>query len=875
MPLLKFTSSSGLLRSVTRVVATRLAPNISILSRLSQSTGLPFSTEVASVDRNNALMKEYVCDTRDFTQLGSKDRTTIVETLRKLATLASAIKTASEKHCISETLWAQSLSILKKEYNTRASAMYADDLSAFHAFVQRCAAARAGHASLASTVDELMPKIVQIAEENFAEQLQVFRERRQGADLRQPHTWYPLARSMKRRIIFHAGPTNSGKTYNALQALKNAWSGVYCGPLRLLALEVFESVNLEGVYCSLLTGQERRELPFARHASCTVEMLSVDTAVDVAVIDEIQMIGDDGRGASWTRAVLGVPASEVHLCGDPAAEPVVRALCAVTGDDLEVVCYARLTAITPLKESLENDYSKIEEGDAVVAFSRKDIYSIRRTIERKTNHKCCVVYGSLPPETRSAQARLFNDPNSGYRVLVASDAIGMGLNLNIRRIVFHTMNKFNGQSTGPIPPAQVKQIAGRAGRRSSIYPEGFATALVEGDVPYLHACMGAPTPPITAAGLFPNAEQLAAFAALLPRGTPLPTIIREFTSASQLDGPYFMCRSDDVAATAQLLETYRASLSLEQRAALCLVPVNLRNIDVRNFFMSFLDQYTRGQPVRLRLQLPINDPSYLVHDLESLEVKASALDTYLWLAARLSKAGTAFPDVDEAVRKRSAVSDMLEQALAQLTEDTKEAMAWATRKQQWAQAAKDRNRDGVGRTRSGGHHEARGARKQHSEPFVKQQGAIGRAMAPSSHSQSKPTPLGAEDSAQDEATTAHGRKGHSKADAAPSTSNGKVSHVRPRIQGARKVVLQRTEDAARAGVSERTVQRLQAELRRHRSKEEGKQHRQAHTKGKHADPASLVQSVVVSDSTRMASHVLTAQAGSQVPVPADVMSASP
>jgi ATP-dependent RNA helicase SUPV3L1/SUV3 len=131
---------------------------------------------------------------------------------------------------------------------------------------------------------------------------------------------------MKRKITYHAGPTNSGKTYNALVALKEAWSGVYCGPLRLLALEVYDSLNLDGTPCSLLTDQERRQAPFAGHVSCTVEMLGVEERVDCAVIDEIQLIGDEFRGASWTRAVLGVPAAHVHLCGDPSAVPVVAAL---------------------------------------------------------------------------------------------------------------------------------------------------------------------------------------------------------------------------------------------------------------------------------------------------------------------------------------------------------------------------------------------------------------------------------------------------------------------------------------------------------------------------------------------------------------------
>ncbi|CAN0451495.1 unnamed protein product, partial [Discosporangium mesarthrocarpum] len=103
------------------------------------------------------------------------------------------------------------------------------------------------------------------------------------------------------------GPTNSGKTYQAIERLKKAKGdgtapgGVFCGPLRLLALEVYEQLNSQGVYCNLLTGQERRDLPFATHVSCTIEMLPTDSAkYEVAVIDEIQMIADSQRGASWT-----------------------------------------------------------------------------------------------------------------------------------------------------------------------------------------------------------------------------------------------------------------------------------------------------------------------------------------------------------------------------------------------------------------------------------------------------------------------------------------------------------------------------------------------------------------------------------------------
>jgi hypothetical protein len=120
------------------------------------------------------------------------------------------------------------------------------------------------------------------------------------SDLRIPHDWYPYARMIRRRIIYHGGPTNSGKTYHALKRLRETeGTGLYCGPLRLLALEIYERLNREGVYTNLLTGQEKKELPYSTHTSCTLEMVDITKPYNVAVIDEIQMIADENRGYAW------------------------------------------------------------------------------------------------------------------------------------------------------------------------------------------------------------------------------------------------------------------------------------------------------------------------------------------------------------------------------------------------------------------------------------------------------------------------------------------------------------------------------------------------------------------------------------------------
>ena len=248
------------------------------------------------------------------------------------------------------------------------------------------------------------------------------------ADLRYPVEWYPATRAMRRKFIMHVGPTNSGKTYQALKRLEQAESGIYAGPLRLLAHEVFTRLNAKGMKSDLITGDEKNEQEGASLKSCTVEMVPLNVDVDVAVIDEIQMIGHRERGWAWTQAVLGLKAKEIHLCGEERSVPLMRELVASMGDELEINTYKRLSPLET-SASLRGRLANLKKGDCVVVFSVVGIHAMKRDIEKATQKRVAIVYGSLPPEIRAQQAKLFNDPENDYDFLVASDAIGMGLNL--------------------------------------------------------------------------------------------------------------------------------------------------------------------------------------------------------------------------------------------------------------------------------------------------------------------------------------------------------------------------------------------------------------------------------------------------------------
>ena len=156
---------------------------------------------------------------------------------------------------------------------------------------------------------------------------------------------YQVARSLNRQIHFHLGPTNSGKTYQALLKLQAAESGVYLAPLRLLAMEIRDRLMEAGVPCNLITGEERQLIPGAKHTACTVEMMNPNQAVDVAIIDEIQMLQDEARGYAWTSALIGAPAKEVFVCGaNSVTTPCIRAIEAL-GEKYDITHLERKTPL--------------------------------------------------------------------------------------------------------------------------------------------------------------------------------------------------------------------------------------------------------------------------------------------------------------------------------------------------------------------------------------------------------------------------------------------------------------------------------------------------------------------------------------------------
>ena len=280
--------------------------------------------------------------------------------------------------------------------------------------------------------------------------------------------FYPLARTMHRHFILHVGPTNSGKTYDAIADLMSARNGVYLAPLRLLALENQEKMNANGVPCNLYTGEEQIVVEGAKHTSSTIETLSLEQKYDVAVIDEAQLISDEQRGWAWTRAILGVRANVIHVCMSADAEYIVKKMIEMCDDSWEVVQHERNTPL--IVETKTFDFPKhVQPGDALIVFSRRSVWDVAAELENR-KIKASVIYGALPPSVRREEVRKFVDGETS--VVVATDAIGMGLNLPIKRVVFLENEKFDGKIRRQLNHSEYKQIAGRAGRRG-IFDNGY------------------------------------------------------------------------------------------------------------------------------------------------------------------------------------------------------------------------------------------------------------------------------------------------------------------------------------------------------------------------------------------------------------------
>ena len=263
--------------------------------------------------------------------------------------------------------------------------------------------------------------------------------------------------STKKRITAVLGPTNTGKTHLAVETMLKYKSGIIGFPLRLLAREIFdkciEKAGRENV--ALITGEEKIIPKSPKYYICTAESMPQDIFVEFVAIDEVQMCIDHERGHIFTDRILNARGEKLTMfLGSHSMKRIIESL----NNEVEFVNRERLSKLT---YSGYKKISRLSPKTALIAFSIDEVYAIGELVRRQKGG-AAVIMGSLSPKTRNAQVELYQSGDANF--LVATDAIGMGINMDINNVSFTNLKKFDGKKTRRLNLSEISQIAGRAGR---------------------------------------------------------------------------------------------------------------------------------------------------------------------------------------------------------------------------------------------------------------------------------------------------------------------------------------------------------------------------------------------------------------------------
>ena len=493
-------------------------------------------------------------------------------------------------------------------------------------------------------------------------QAQIEEERERRRELRKRllasfPTWQHEGRAQQ-RIFLHVGPTNSGKTHDALVALADAGSGWYLAPLRLLAFEVFDRLNERGVRCNLLTGEEYIPIPGAAITAATVEMFNSNDSGRCVVIDEAHMLADPDRGWAWTRAFMEAQAPEIRVISPPFARDLIEQMSNAAGLPITVVEHQRLTPIRVAERFWTlND---LPSKTILVAFSRQSVLQLKTELERM-KRSVSVVYGNLPPEVRRKQAERFATGQTD--ICVATDAVGMGLNLPADHVCFYEAAKFDGRQSRVLYPNEVQQIGGRAGRYG--YSEyGEVGAMNKQDLRLIRQLFNTPPEPLTHAHVAPTVDDLE----MIPG-----SLAERLLQWSMLQSiPEALRRS---VRTADLTERIELAAMLTDREVAQLglaAAMRLINAPTRTNTRSYWYECAQSILARQPMTLPPLPPAEIVnsYNLEAAEISVACADIYLWLSRRPEFERYA-PDAPEVRLQRGEWSQEIDGALLRRLDSAK------------------------------------------------------------------------------------------------------------------------------------------------------------------------------------------------------------
>ena len=261
----------------------------------------------------------------------------------------------------------------------------------------------------------------------------------------------------KNKITAVLGPTNTGKTFLAIEIMLSFESGMIGFPLRLLAREVYDKIiqKIDPKKVALITGEEKIIPSNAKYFLCTVESMPIDKNLEFVAVDEIQMCSDNERGHIFTDRLLNLRGEKLTMF---MGSNTIKKLISKLDEDVGFINKERLSKLTYVGHK---KISRIERKSAIIAFSAEEVYAIAELIRRQKGG-AAIVMGSLSPKTRNAQVNLYQSSDVDY--LVATDAIGMGINMDLDNVYFSNLKKYDGKKLRRLNLAEIGQISGRAGR---------------------------------------------------------------------------------------------------------------------------------------------------------------------------------------------------------------------------------------------------------------------------------------------------------------------------------------------------------------------------------------------------------------------------
>jgi ATP-dependent RNA helicase SUPV3L1/SUV3 len=463
---------------------------------------------------------------------------------------------------------------------------------------------------------------------------------------------YPQARELNRKLYFFVGPTNSGKTYKAMQELKDADCGVYLAPLRLLALENYEYLNSQEIETSLITGEEEIINEDAGHICQTIEMVNFNFDVDVCVIDEVQMLEDSDRGWAWVNAIVGAPAKKIIMTGSVNALSAIKQIASYLEEDLEVVKFQRKNPLSILEDA--TPLEEVTKKTALVAFSRSEVLRLKDRLSK--NHKVSVIYGNLSPEVRKEEARRFREGES--EILVATDAIAMGLNLPIKTLLFTADAKFDGISNRPLTTNEITQIAGRAGRYTH-HDDGYIGATSKKILKHITEEFSAPLPTIK-----PPFAVKATTSQIISLSKHLQTkslykILDYFSNHMNFTGPFIAANISYMKELAKIVDE-KKRLSLEDKYMLVQAPVNTKSPLIKSAYFYYINAILNNKVVTYRPSITFSKQAKTSKELLQAEDEVKKISLYLWIAYKLPDL---FPDKKSAEISREKVNHFCQNAL--------------------------------------------------------------------------------------------------------------------------------------------------------------------------------------------------------------------